>query len=151
MDKIKVSYNDSKNIGIDIKQTNLKVNIQNQQSIGIDIKNPNLKVSGKENYKFVIEGEHKNLKGLDFESSGHTGFASEKQISLLRQSCVPKDLSILPEYNLSSNRKNAYIYIDNNGTPQKVSARNLLSTIIRTSDEIPNDLQVGEYLFLERD
>lgn len=150
MDKIKISVNESSSIGINISNKNLKVNV-NKQSIDINVDTPNLIVSAKEKYNLLVRGKHNDLENLDYEHSGHIGFASEKQLNLLGQTTIQKDLSILPNYDMKANRSTAYLYIDNNGVSQKVSAKTLLSTLVRTSEEIPNDLQDGEYVFLRKE
>ena len=94
----------------------------------------------------VIEPRnHSDLNGLDYESSGHTGFASSEQLNLL----VPKRLSTIPNLDNKANRKNAYLYIDNNGSDSKVSINSMLNCFLRKGDSIPEDMQPDEYLFLE--
>lgn len=95
----------------------------------------------------VIEPRnHSDLNGLDYESSGHTGFASSEQLNLL----VPKRLSTLPNIDSKANRKNAYLYIDDNGNDKKISISTMLGCLLRNGEEVPDDMQVGEYLFLEK-
>lgn len=95
----------------------------------------------------VIEPRnHSDLNGLDYENSGHTGFASSEQLNLL----VPKRLSTLPNIDSRSNRKNAYLYIDNGGNDSKISISTMLGCLLRNGDEVPDDMQAGEYLFLEK-
>jgi len=94
----------------------------------------------------VIEPKnHSDLNGLDYESSGHTGFASSKQLNLL----VPRRLSTIPNLDTKANRKNAFLYIDNNGSDSKVSINSILNCFLRKGDSIPEDMQPDEYLFLE--
>ena len=89
--------------------------------------------------------QHSDLYGLDYESSGHTGFASSEQLTLL----VPKRLSTLPNLSATADRKKAYLYVDNDGNNSKIDIATALSFLIRTSDSVPSDMQAGEYLFLE--
>lgn len=58
-------------------------------------------------------------------------------------------LNALPDLNRSSNRMNALIYIDDNGTKSKISVSELGQLYIRRDDHKPSDMQAGEYLFLE--
>ena len=88
---------------------------------------------------------HSDLNGLDYESSGHTGFASSEQLNLL----VPKRLSTIPNLTNIPDRTKANIYVDNNGNDNKVSIGQMLNFMVRKGDSIPNDMQVGEYFLLE--
>lgn len=94
----------------------------------------------------VIEPrQHSDLQGLDYESSGHIGFASSRQLNLL----VPKRLSTLPNLSALSDRTKANLYVDDNGNDTKVAVATMLNFILRKGEQIPNDMQKGEYLFLE--
>ena len=94
----------------------------------------------------VIEPRnHSDLNGLDYESSGHKGFASSQQLNLL----VPKRLSTLPNLSALSDRTKANLYVDDNGNDTKVAIATMLNFILRKGEQIPNDMQKGEYLFLE--
>ena len=73
----------------------------------------------------------------------------EKRVSLLEQTTVPKKLSLLPDVNPTSSRSSILLYADDNGKSCKISIKELLSKQIRTSSIVPDDLQEGEYLFLE--
>ena len=73
----------------------------------------------------------------------------EKRVSLLEQTTVPKKLSLLPDINPTSSRSSILLYADDNGKSCKISIKELLSKQIRTSSIVPDDLQEGEYLFLE--
>ena len=73
----------------------------------------------------------------------------EKRVSLLEQTTVPKKLSLLPDVNPTSSRSSILLYADDNGKSCKISIKELLSKQIRTSSIVLDDLQEGEYLFLE--
>ena len=73
----------------------------------------------------------------------------EKRVSLLEQTTVTKKLSLLPDVNPTSSRSSILLYADDNGKSCKISIKELLSKQIRTSSIVPDDLQEGEYLFLE--
>ncbi len=56
------------------------------------------------------------------------------------------DISLLPT---TANRQEVYLFVDNNGEDAKITLSTLTSTLLRTVSEEPNDLQVGEYIFLQ--
>ena len=89
--------------------------------------------------------QHSDLLGLDYESSGHTGFASSEQLTLL----VPKRLSTLPNLSAIADRTKANVYVDNDGNDSKVAIATMLNYMLRKGDTVPSDMQKGEYLFLE--
>lgn len=89
--------------------------------------------------------QHSDLYGLDYESSGHTGFASSQQLTLL----VPKRLSTLPNLSATADRTKANLYVDNDGNDSKVAMATMLSYLLRKGENVPSDMQKGEYLFLE--
>ena len=90
---------------------------------------------------------------LNYKSKEVIGGSSntdlEKRVSLLEQTTVPKKLSLLPDVNPTSSRSSILLYADDNGKSCKISIKELLSKQIRTSSIVPDDLQEGEYLFLE--
>lgn len=89
---------------------------------------------------------HRDLLGLDYESSGHTGFASAAQVELL----LPKDISILPKNDLQNRQAKIYLYdpVLEIKTTQ-VSVQELLDSKIKTVESVPNNLQKDDYIFLE--
>lgn len=97
--------------------------------------------------------KHKELLGLDYESSGHTGFASESRVSLLEQKVeetyVPKRLSLFPELSSNAERKRVTLFAEYEGESYKVSM-DRLGTQIKTVTNKPSDMQVGDYIFLEK-
>lgn len=95
----------------------------------------------------IPQVRHDELENLDYEHSGHTGFASSVQLSILDNEVVKKRLNVLPDTDLTQDRSKMSIYIDNDGTPSKASLSDVLSKIIRTDTQKPSDMQVGEYLF----
>lgn len=123
------------------KEQPINVKVENQKEI-----TPNL----EEKINVITSQNHKDLLGLDFESSGHTGFASEKQLNLLKDSTVPKRLNMLQDLDVKANKDKVYLYADNNGVDSKVSINSMLKAFIRKDIEVPVDMQPGEYLFLEQ-
>lgn len=90
---------------------------------------------------------HRDLLGLDYESSGHTGFASATEVKLL----LPKDISVLPKNNLQNRQAKVYLYDSTLEVKEtQVSVQELLDSKIKTVDSVPNNLQNGDYIFLER-
>lgn len=150
MDKVKISFKESSNVDIKIGTSKIEVSANDDFPAKINLIPPQLNLSVKDTFTLVIPGTHKDLQGLDYENSGHTGFASQKELSILKENVLSKDLSILPSLNINADRSKVNIYVDNNGMPSKISAKNLLSTLIRTTTSIPVDLQDGEYIFLEK-
>lgn len=73
----------------------------------------------------------------------------EEKIETISNEYLKKDLSILETTDLTQDRTQMSIFIDNNGTPTKTKVSDLLNTKIRTVDAVPNDLQNGDYIFLK--
>ena len=104
-----------------------------------------------ERINVVAVTNHNELQNLDYEHSGHIGFASETRLNAVEQATVPKRLDAIPVMDNMSNRETAYLYVDNNGKSEKMSIRQALATLIRTDTKKPDDMQVGEYLFLKKE
>lgn len=104
-----------------------------------------------ERINVVAVTNHNELSNLDFEHSGHIGFASEARLNAIEQATVPKRLDALKTMDSKQDRKKAYLYVDNNGESEKISIAQALSTLIRTDVKQPDDMQVGEYLFLKKE
>lgn len=125
-------------VHIDFQDEDTKIKIQNEKPLAIDM---------RDGVSIAAPMYHRDLQGLDFESSGHTGFASEQQISIL----LPKDISILPQNNLQNRNAKIYLYDPSQSNKEtQVSVGDLLNTKIRTVSSVPNNLQNGDYIFLER-
>ena len=125
----------SYNININVRQNTIKNISLKQKEIDID-----------KSINVLPQYDHSKLNNLDYENSGHTGFASSKDL----ENYVPKQLSILPKVDDSHNRSSILIYANDNGKSCYISMKDMLSKQIRTSSEIPSDMQPGEYLFLEK-
>lgn len=125
------------NIHIDFQEDDTKIKIQNEKPLTIDM---------REGVSIAAPMYHRDLQGLDYESSGHTGFASEKQISVL----LPKDISILPKNNLQNRDSKIYLYDPSSGNKEtQISVRELLDSKIKTVESAPDNLQTSDYIFLE--
>lgn len=106
-----------------------------------------VKLETLESVSIAAPTYHRDLLGLDYESSGHTGFASAAEVKLL----LPKDISILPKNNLQNRQAKVYLYdttLEQKET--QVSVQDLLDSKIKTVESVPNNLQNGDYIFLER-
>lgn len=135
------------NIKIRFNEDNIKVNVDKPKEIQVNIEKPNeIQFGLKERLNIIAPKYHNELLGLDYEHSGHTGFASSKDL----ENYVPKKLNLLNPLNSSSDRNKVLLYVDNNGQDCNITMNDLLDKKIRTVVEIPNDYQVGDYLFLER-
>lgn len=125
---------------------------KNEKEASFGSKELRVSVSEKINVTQITgNSDHDKLNNLDYEHSGHTGFASETRLNAVEQATVPKRLDALPVMGNMSNRGTAYLYVDNNGTSEKISIRQALATLIRTDTKKPDDMQVGEYLFLKKE
>lgn len=156
MEKIKITFNN----------TNLAFSFQDKTT-NVKLKQNALKADLNEAIKLqVMPVKHSQLEGLDFESSGHIGFASENQLNLLKSEVAKNTLELndkiltLDNTKVSKrlentpiltvkNSKNQYIFVDNNGTDSKISIRDINNRLLRTVDEIPSDMEEGEYILLK--
>lgn len=103
---------------------------------------------GKLNQTMTIlaSQNHDELQHLDYEHSGHTGFASAEQVSLL----LPKDISVLPKNDLTNRSAKIYIYDPSLSIQEtQVSVEDLLDSKIKTVQSVPDNLQTNDYIFLE--
>lgn len=222
-DRVIIGATQEKVVSLSLEQENVDVNMSEEENVDVNI----------ELKEIMNTKDHSKLDNLDFENSGHTGFASEKDLQnakkeiqgsipkkvsqleidvelgvneekvldiiekngeetselgisqtkelelestneidiatsenydeesdnqlvtpklttkLIDEKAVPKRLTILPNVDSSFNRKNIYLYADENGTSKRISMKNLLDKKMRTVNSIPSDLQEGEYIFLE--
>lgn len=123
----------------------LNINVKQNLVRDISLKQKEIDVYIDKPINVLPQYDHNKLNNLDYENSGHTGFASSKDL----ENYVPKKLSILPRVDDNHNRSSILIYANDNGESCYISMKDMLSKQIRTSSVIPNDLQEGEYLFLE--
>lgn len=100
--------------------------------IDIDMSTPKLGVDLNSQVKTVVMPfRHSQLEGLDYESSGHTGFASEK---FVEQHAVPFRLAGLQS--TTGFRQGGSIYVDDGKKGFRMSMTDLkdLNTKIITTD-----------------
>lgn len=94
----------------------------------------------------IASQNHDDLQHLDYEHSGHTGFASAEQVNLL----LPKDISVLPKNDLTNRSAKIYIYDPSLSIQEtQVSVEDLLDSKIKTVQSVPDNLQTNDYIFLE--
>ena len=101
--------------------------------IDIDMSTPKLRADLNSQVKtIVMPYSHDQLDNLDFESSGHTGFAS---IRYVEENAVPRRLSIFPE--TEGFRQGGTIYVDDGGLGLRMPMTALkdLNTKIITTDD----------------
>lgn len=70
-------------------------------------------------------------------------------LTATKEQFVPKRLALVKEVEAKDDRSKIYLFVDNNGQDAKISLKDINSKILRTVNEVPTDLQVGEYIFLE--
>lgn len=124
----------------------LNINVRQNAIKNISLKQKEIDIDIDKSINVLPQYDHSKLNNLDYENSGHTGFASSKDL----ENYVPKQLSILPKVDDSHNRSSILIYANDNGESCYISMKDMLSKQIRTSSGIPSDMQPGEYLFLEK-
>ena len=119
--------------------------------IKIIIDNPNpIKIDMSDKINLIrLTDYHNELQNLDYEHSGHTGFASQKELNILEQKVVPKDFSTLSIIPNDFDKSEAYVYVDYNNTSNKVTISNIVDKKIRTVEETPSDWKINEYIFEE--
>lgn len=102
--------------------------------IDIDMSTPKLGVDLNSQVKTVVMPfRHSQLEGLDYESSGHTGFASTE---FVEQHAVPFRLAGLPS--TTGFRQSGSIYVDDGKKGFRMSMTDLkdLNTKIITTDDV---------------
>ena len=124
--------------------------MSNDIKIIIDEPNNPIKINMSDKLNIIrLTDYHNELQNLDYEHSGHIGFASQKELSILEQKVVPKDFSTLSIIPNDFDKSEAYVYVDYNNTSNKVSISNIVDKKIRTVVETPSDWKNNEYIFEE--
>ena len=146
--KIDNINNINNEISTDVFQINAKVDLQGNNEKFTSSLNANDKnlLSNIEKSELQETQNHAWLKNLDYENSGHTGFASAEQVRLL----LPKDISVLPKNDLTNRNAKIYIYDPSlNIQETQVSVGDLFDSKIKTVQSVPDNLQTNDYIFLE--
>lgn len=126
----------------------LIVNFTPKKRISATVSSPTLYVDLKSQIKTLITKYHSELLGLDYESSGHTGFASTEYV---QGYAVPFRLGELPP--TTGFRQEASIYVDNGkkGFRMSMTALKDLNTKIVTTDNVADAdmdrLTVDDYIY----
>lgn len=119
-------------------EDDIVVILEDEEEIVVDSQvEDDVEVNLDDRLTIIQPTQHNELEGLDYESSGHTGF-------------VPARLSTLPDLNKMHDRMSVMVYVDDNGVDSKISMKDMFGLFIRTGNEKPADMQAGEYLFLEK-
>lgn len=134
-------------------ENEVKIILEDEDDINITIQEENaLKLKLDDSMSVIVNEDHSKLDNLDYESSGHKGFASRLQLDAVNERVnlmVPKRLALIPDLPNNADRKRVYLYVDNNGNDGKIAVSTMLGNLLRKGDSIPNDMQPDEYLFLE--
>ena len=127
-------------VRLEIPEISEKINLKLREESPV-------KLETMESVSIAAPTYHRDLLGLDYESSGHTGFASATQVALL----LPKDISVFPQNNLNNRQAKVYLYDPTLEIKEtQVTVQELLDSKIKTVESVPNNLQNGDYIFLER-
>lgn len=117
-----------------------------QGKLSGSVQSPTLQGKLSQTTTIVMPQKHNELENLDFENSGHTGFASEEQVELL----LPSNISVLPRNNLANRDAKIYLYDPSvEGGKTQCTVGELLDSKIQTVSAVPDNLQLNDYIFLE--
>ena len=101
--------------------------------------------------KLDLTPEDGSLSGVTSDGVFHAIENAKLVLSDHIGSKVPKQLSVLPQVSSNANRKTLLVYVDNNGTPSRMSVDDITNSKIRTVQGVlPDDLQAGDYVFVEK-
>lgn len=84
-----------------------------------------------------VEPDHRLLSNLDYEHSGHTGF-------------MPARISILPEIQADVPNERISLLVSDGENSGTIKLTDLRDRMIKTSASIPDSIEIGQYLFLEK-
>lgn len=152
-DEIVINLNSTQEIGATVETAQYDICVTPKQRIGADVSAPQYNIDLKSQVKTVTTPyRHDQLDGLDYESSGHTGFASKP---FVEQYAVPFRLAGLPS--TTGFRQGGSVYVDNgtSGFKMSLTALKELNTKIVTTDDINNvdmsKLTVGDFIYERKD
>lgn len=115
-------------------------------------KKPSITASLDKRINVTAPVNHKDLLGLDYEHSGHIGFASEQRVSILEKNKLSKRLSVLSELPSTAENKDVYLYADYKDESYRISLNNISGGAnVRTVTEVPDDIRVNDYIFIEKE
>lgn len=136
MSEITINLSAKKRLGADISTPEYDISLTQTQQIGADVSPQQIGVDFGEQIKTVVMPySHDQLDNLDYESSGHTGFASTK---FVEEHAVPFRLASLPS--TTGFRQGASIYVDDGKKGFRMSMTDLkdLNTKIITTENVDN-------------
>lgn len=86
MEELEVKLSGSNSGAVDLTESKGEIEIDfSQDEIGADLSNENaVKVEFENQIRVVMPKQHNELLGLDYENSGHTGFASTAQLEAVK-------------------------------------------------------------------
>ena len=149
MDEIVINLNAKQRLGANVNTPKYDVNVTPKQQIEVAIATPQIGVDLNSQIKTVVMPySHDQLDNLDYESSGHTGFASTE---FVEQHAVPFRLAGLPS--TTGFRQGGSIYVDNgtSGFRMSMTALKELNTKIITTDDSNNvdmtKLTVDDFIY----
>lgn len=104
-----------------------------------------LKMSVKEITRIQVKPitDHSQLDNLDYEHSGHTGFASKKDLL----SFVPKRLENVASVSPEVKNNNLYLFVDAENSDAKMNVKELGERIIKRVDRAQTDYNDGQFIF----
>lgn len=141
MGEINIRLVSKQQIGINATNSQCDIDLIPKQQVSADLETPQIDIDmstpklcadlGSQVKTIVMPYSHDQLDNLDYESSGHTGFAS---LRFVEETTVPRRLSILPE--TTGFRQGGSIYVDNGGLGLRMpmTALKELNTKIITTD-----------------
>ena len=134
------SVNSDKYVIDELKRLDIRVDRveEEQEVMRLDISNLFNEVSEVKGDLLIISSQ--------LENQGERISTLETQI----EERVPKRLNLIDEVEATDSRDNMYLYVDNNGQDGKISLKQAVGTILRLDDRIPEDMQSGEFIFLEQ-
>lgn len=87
--------------------------------------------------------DHSQLDNLDYEHSGHTGFASKNDLL----SFVPKRLENVASVSPEVKNNNLYLFVDAENGDAKMNVKELGERIIKRVDRAQTDYNDGQFIF----
>lgn len=87
--------------------TNETAGLKSNKPSAVDVDNPDIRVKGPK--EVIVAKNHATLENLDYEHSGHKGFASEKDLNT--QIKVYESLQVLPQEAVQALKRNSTIQL----------------------------------------
>lgn len=166
MGEINIRLVSKQQIGINASNSQCDITLTPKQQVSADLETPQIDIDmstpklradlNSQVKTIVMPYSHDQLDNLDYESSGHTGFASLRYVQTyvpeyVEQNAVPRRLSLLPE--TAGFRQGGSIYVDNGGLGLRMpmtALKDLNTKIITTDDASGVDmskLTVDDFIY----